>query len=182
MSGAQSALALADTQRWLERAVIGLNLCPFAKAVQQKGQIRFVVSAAADAQALATELADELQRLASADPKLIDTTLLIHPHVLQDFDDYNQFLDTADQVLTALGLQGELQIASFHPRYRFAGTAEDDISNCSNRSPHPSLHLLRESSIARALAQTPDAADIYERNIETLERLGWPAWQALLDR
>lgn len=177
-----AAAALADTQHWLERAVIGLNLCPFAKAVHQKGQIRFVVSAASDAQALAAELAVELQHLAAADPQAIDTTLLVHPHALQNFDDYNQFLDVADAVLTSLGLEGELQIASFHPNYRFEGTADDDISNCSNRSPFPTLHLLRESSIERAVQTFPDSAAIYERNIETLERLGWAGWHALHSR
>ena len=174
-----SANALADTQRWLQRAVIGLNLCPFAKAVQQKGQIRFVCSSASDAETLAADLAAEIQHLAAADPQHIDTTLLVHPQVLQDFDDYNQFLDTADALLASLHLRGVLQIASFHPHYRFAGTSDDDIGNCSNRSPHPMLQLLREASVDRAVAAFPDAADIYLRNIQTLRRLGWPAWQAL---
>jgi uncharacterized protein len=170
---------LAETQQWLDRAVIGLNLCPFAKAVVVKQQVRWVVSAARDARVLAQELAHELQVLAAADPAQIDTTLLIHPQVLTDFDDYNDFLDVADAVLADLGLEGELQVASFHPDYRFADAEPDDISHCSNRSPYPTLHLLREDSIERAVASVPDAADIYERNIDTLRALGWDGWRAL---
>ena len=176
------AAALADTQYWLERAVIGLKLCPFAKAVHQRSQIRFVVSAASGAHALAGELAVELQHLAAADPQAIDTTLLVHPQALQNFDEYNQFLDVADAMLTSLGLEGELQIASFHPNYRFEGSADDDISNCSNRSPYPTLHLLRESSVERAVETYPDTAEIYQRNIDTLGRLGWAGWYALVGR
>jgi uncharacterized protein len=173
------AAVIDDTRRWLERAVIGLNLCPFAKAVVVKDQVRFVVSAAKDVQGLAADLAAELQRLAAADPETVDTTLLMHPQVLQDFDDYNDFLDVADALLEELGLDGELQIASFHPDYRFDGTEPDDIDNCSNRSPYPTLHLLREASIERAVDSFPDAADIYERNIDTLRQLGWDGWRAL---
>ena len=174
-----AVIAIADTQRWLERAVIGLNLCPFAKAVQQKGQIRWVLSSASEPETLATELAREMQGLAAADATLIDTTLLIHPKVLQDFDDYNQFLDIADALLASLHLNGVLQIASFHPQYRFDGTLANDIGNCSNRSPHPMLQLLRESSVDRAVAAFPDAADIYRRNIQTLRRMGWLGWRSL---
>jgi len=174
------AAALEATQRWLDRAVIGLNLCPFAKAVQVKRQIRWVVSEASEPQALADELAQELALLHRADPNEIETTLLIHPQVLQDFRDYNDFLDVADAVVAELGLEGELQVASFHPRYRFAGTRADAVENFSNRSPHPTLHLLREASIAQAVAAFPDAADIYERNIETLRRLGVAGWRQLL--
>ena len=173
------AAVIDDTRRWLERAVIGLNLCPFAKAVVVKDQVRFVVSAAKDVQGLAADLAAELQRLAAADPETLDTTLLMHPQVLQDFDDYNDFLDVADALLEELGLDGELQIASFHPDYRFADSQADDIDNCTNRSPYPTLHLLREASIERAVDSFPDAADIYERNIDTLRQLGWDGWRAL---
>ena len=171
--------AIADTRRWLERAVVGLNLCPFAKGVLTRDQVRFVASTASDPESLAGELAAELQRLAAADPEELDTTLLIHPQVLQDFDDYNDFLDVADALLDELGLDGTLQVASFHPDYRFADTDADDVSNCSNRAPHPTLHLLREASIDRAVAAFPDAADIYLRNIDTLRRLGWDGWRAL---
>ncbi|MBU6258920.1 MAG: DUF1415 domain-containing protein [Burkholderiales bacterium] len=170
------------TRRWLERAVIGLNLCPYAKAVHAKGQIRWVLSPARDARALLDELGAELQRLAAADPADVDTTLLVHPHVLADFDAYNDFLDVADAALEDLGLDGRLQIASFHPQYRFAGSPVDDVAHCTNRAPHPMLHLLREASIERAVAANPDAATIYERNIETLRRLGQAGWQALLQR
>lgn len=170
---------LDATREWLERAVIGLNLCPFAKAVHLKAQIRWVESPARDAEALLQDLVHELQHLAAADPEALETTLLVHPQVLQDFGDYNDFLDVADAALQALGLEGTLQVASFHPHYRFEGTEEDDVGNCTNRSPHPTLHLLREASIERAVAAFPDAALIYERNIETLQRLGPAGWRAL---
>ncbi len=170
------------TQAWLEKAVIGLNLCPFAKAVHGKGQIRWVLSAATTVEALLTELMAELQVLAAADPERIDTTLLIHPHVLGDFLDYNDFLDVADAALEELGLDGTLQIASFHPQYQFAGTEADDAGNLSNRSPHPTLHLLREDSVERAVAAFPEAASIFERNIQTLQALGVDGWRRLLQR
>lgn len=167
------------TRRWVERAVIGLNLCPFAKAVQVRGQVRYVHCPATTPQALQAALADELQALARADPAACDTTLLIHPGVLGDFLAFNDFLDVADATLEALGLVGVLQVASFHPHYRFAGTARDAIENHTNRSPYPVLHLLRESSIDAAVAAFPDAADIYERNVETLRRLGRAGWRRL---
>jgi hypothetical protein len=170
---------LAATRQWLEQAVIGLNLCPFAKAVHSKGRIRWVLSDAQDTPTLLERLVAELQTLAAADPQDIDTTLIVHPGVLRDFADYNDFLDLADAALAQLNLDGVLQIASFHPDYQFADADADDISNCTNRSPYPTLHLLREASIEAAVAAVPDAADIYERNIETLERLGWDGWNAL---
>lgn len=173
------ASVLAATRTWLERAVIGLNLCPFAKAVHVKEQIRWVVSPATEPEQLLAELEAELKLLAEADPAEVEMTLLMHPRVLQDFIDYNDFLDIADQALERLELDGELQIASFHPDYQFDGTAFDDISNFSNRSPYPTLHLLRESSIDAAVEAFPDAADIYERNIETLEKLGRRGWAQL---
>jgi hypothetical protein len=170
---------LATMQRWLERAVIGLNLCPFAKAVQLKQQIRWVVSTATDVGALHEALVAELEWLRDTPAEQTDTTLLIHPFVLVDFADYNDFLDVADAAVAALGLDGVIQIASFHPGYRFAGTAPDDIGNFSNRAPYPTLHLLREASIDKAVAAFPDAAEIYERNIETLRRLGHAGWARL---
>jgi len=172
--------AIAATRHWLEQAVIGLNLCPFARAVHVKRQIRWVESPARDEQELREDLVRELQYLAAADAESVDTTLLIHPHVLNDFLDYNNFLDVADAAIEALGLTGVLQVASFHPDYRFEGTAADDVDNYSNRSPHPMLHLLREDSISRAVAAFPDAATVYERNIQTLRRLGAPGWQELM--
>lgn len=167
------------TQQWLEKAVIGLNLCPFAKAVHVKKQIRYVVSRATDTDALENDLIAELQLLATSDPNVIDTTLLIHPEVLNDFLDYNDFLERVDAALEALELDGELQVASFHPDYQFADAGPDDIDNYTNRSPYPILHLLRESSIERAVAAFPDAADIFERNIETMQRLGHAGWRKL---
>jgi hypothetical protein len=172
--------AITATRYWLEQAVIGLNLCPFAKAVHVKEQIRWVESQARDAQGLLEDFVDELQFLAAADPETVETTLLIHPHALNDFLDYNDFLDVADATIEELGLDGVLQVASFHPDYQFEGTAPDDVDNLTNRSPHPMLHLLREDSIARAVAAFPDTATIYERNIETLRRLGASGWRQLL--
>jgi hypothetical protein len=170
---------LAASRRWLERAVIGLNLCPFAKAVHVKDQIRWVVSHATTPEALQAELAIELHRLAETDPEQLETTLLIHPQVLGDFLDYNDFLEVADATIEDLGYEGELQVASFHPDYQFDGTEPDDVDNASNRSPWPTLHLIREASIDAAVEAFPDAADIYERNIETLKRLGHAGWKRL---
>ncbi|GAB2495882.1 DUF1415 domain-containing protein [Pseudoxanthomonas sangjuensis] len=171
---------LADTRRWLERAVIGLNLCPFAKSVYVKQQVRFVFSDATTSEALLEQLAEELVALRDAPPEQVDTTLLVHPFVLQDFRDYNDFLDNADAAVAALGLEGVLQVASFHPQYQFAGSGPDDIDNCTNRSPWPTLHLLREDSVERAVEAFPDPDVIVERNVETLRRLGHEGWRKLL--
>ncbi|MGY4828422.1 DUF1415 domain-containing protein [Sphaerotilaceae bacterium SBD11-9] len=171
--------AIAETRAWVERAVIGLNLCPFAKAVQARQQVRYVLSQAADEGALLAELVDEMQRLVATDPNEVDTTLLVHPQLLNDFLDFNDFLDVADQALEELALDGVLQIASFHPQYQFAGTEVDDVSNATNRSPYPTLHLLREASVDRAVAAFPEAEAIYENNMRTLEKLGAEGWAAL---
>lgn len=171
--------AIATTRRWLERAVIGLNLCPFAKAVYVKEQVRFVVSDASTPEALLEHLAEELLLLRDTPSEQIDTTLLIHPDVLTDFLDYNDFLENADAAIEALDLQGILQVASFHPGYQFAGTAPGDIGNYTNRSPFPTLHLLREASIDRAVEAFPEPDAIIERNLETLDKLGLEGWQAL---
>jgi hypothetical protein len=170
---------VAATRHWLEVAVIGLNLCPFAKAVHVKQQIRYSVTQANSDSELLAVLRDELSLLAKADANEIDTTLLIHPQALTDFIDYTAFLRKAGRLLRSQGHEGTLQIASFHPAYEFAGSSPDDIENCSNRSPYPMLHLLREDSIERAVAVFPDAGEIYERNIETLRRLGHTGWQRL---
>ncbi|WP_374537555.1 DUF1415 domain-containing protein [Chitinimonas taiwanensis] len=170
---------IAHTRDWLEKAVIGLNLCPFAKAVYIKDQIRFVVSEARNLDGLLEELDRELLLLAETDPAQIDTTLLIHPQLLNDFLDFNEFLDVADGVVAEHELEGVLQIASFHPDYQFADTEADDISNYTNRAPYPTLHLLREESLDRAVAAFPDAADIFEKNIQTLRQLGHAGWAAL---
>ena len=170
---------LQDTVRWLERAVIDLNLCPFAKGVHTKGQIHYCVSSATDTEALAHDLARELQALAQSPPEQRDTTLLVAPGCLQDFLDFNDFMGVADGLLESLDLDGILQIANFHPQFQFAGTLDDDVTNCTNRSPYPTLHLIREASIDRAVAVFPEAETIFERNIEVLEGLGLAGWNAL---
>jgi uncharacterized protein len=170
---------IAATRQWLEKAVIGLNLCPFAKAVYVKNQVRFVVSHAPHLDGLLEDLDRELDFLAAADPEAIDTTLLIHPTRLPDFLDFNDFMQLADAAVGEHGLEGVIQIASFHPAFQFEATDADDIGNYTNRAPFPTLHLLREESIARALAAFPEAETIYERNIETLEELGHAGWQGL---
>ena len=170
---------VASTEAWLVKAVIGLNLCPFAKAVHSKKLIRYQVSDARTIDALLDDLLRELEQLAEAKPSEVDTTLLIHPWVLNDFLDYNDFLDVADGAVEELDLSGIIQVASFHPDYQFAGTAPDDITNFSNRSPFPTLHLLREESVAQAVATYPDVASIYENNMATLRRLGTAGWTRL---
>jgi len=172
-------LIISRTRHWIEKAVIGLNLCPFAKSVYIREQIRYVVSPAQDAGRLLADLERELRFLHAADPAQVDTTLLIHPQVLTDFLDYNDFLGEADAAVEALGLDGEIQIASFHPDYRFADTEAEDIENFTNRSPYPILHLLREASVEKAVAAFPEAETIYEKNMETLRRLGRMGWEKL---
>lgn len=171
---------LALTRRWIERVVIGLNLCPFAKAVYVKQQVRLVLSDASTPEALLEQLAEELLLLRDTPAEQIDTTLIVHPDVLGDFLDYNDFLDNADAAVEALDLQGVLQVASFHPHYQFAGNAPEDIANYTNRAPFPTLHLLREDSVERAVAAFPDPDAIVERNIATLERLGLDGWNRLM--
>jgi hypothetical protein len=173
------ARVLAETRAWVERAVIGLNLCPFAKAPQVKGQVRYVVSAAVTPEALLEDLVRELNLIAEAPADRIETTLLIHPRVLDDFDAFNDFLGVAEAVVAELDLEGTLQVASFHPAFRFAGTAADDVTNATNRSPYPVLHLLREASIDRAVAAFPQAEAIFEANMATLQRLGAAGWAEL---
>ena len=173
------AAEIIETQAWVRRAVVGLNLCPFAKAPLAKAQIRYVLSAAVDTDTLLAQLVAELHALAAADPQRIETTLLIHPGVLADFIDFNDFLDLADAALEDAGLSGTLQLASFHPRYQFAGTRIDDVGNATNRSPYPTLHLLREESMDRAVAAFPAAEAIFEANIRTLEALGADGWAEL---
>jgi hypothetical protein len=166
-------------REWIDKAVIGLNLCPFAKAVYVKNQVRFVVSTARHLDGLLEDLDRELDVLATADPDEIDTTLLIHPTLLPDFLDFNDFMQLAEAAVDEHGLDGVIQIASFHPAFQFEGTDPDDLGNYTNRAPFPTLHLLREASIARAVAAFPEAETIYQRNIETLQNLGLAGWQAL---
>jgi uncharacterized protein len=171
--------AIAETRAWLMRAVVGLNLCPFAKAPLMKGQIRFVATETDDPRVLLEALCDEMTALVRADPAVIETTLVIHPNALVDFDDFNDFLGAAEAALEELGFEGEMQIASFHPHYRFEGTAADDLGNATNRSPHPTLHLLREASVARATESFPEVEAIFETNIRTLDALGAEGWAKL---
>jgi uncharacterized protein len=178
-----AATAIIDTQRWLERAVIGLNLCPFAKAVHVKGLIHYAVSEATTAAELLADLKNELNSLATMGVANVsiayDTTLLIAPYCLQDFLDFNDFLGKADKLIAKMKLEGIIQLANFHPQYQFAGTEPDDITNFTNRAPYPTLHLLRESSIDQAVEVLPEAEAIFEVNMETMERLGLKGWDAL---
>jgi uncharacterized protein len=173
------ATAIADTRTWLERAVIGLNLCPFAKGVHAKGQIHYAVSESTSPKDLLDDLKKELKDLVALDSAARDTTLLIAPECLEDFLDFNDFLARADKTLRTLKLDGIIQLASFHPQFQFAGTEADDITNCTNRAPYPTLHLLREDSIDRAVEVFPQAEAIFEANMQTLQQLGHAGWAAL---
>lgn len=170
---------IALISAWVEHVVIGLNLCPFAKPVHTNGQIHYFLSHASDEITLADDLRLSMQQLIAASPASMGTCLLIHPWVLSDFFDYNNFLDIADEILDELDLIGVLQIASFHPNYQFAGTSEDDVTNCTNRSPFPMLHLLREATLDNATAALPDANVIVNRNLETMTSLGHEGWNRL---
>jgi len=167
------------TRRWLEKAVMGLNLCPFAKAVYLKNQVRFVVSTAPHLDGLLEDLDRELDFLAAADPQEVDTTLLIHPRLLADFLDFNDFMQLAEAAVDEHHLDGVIQLASFHPQFQFADTQADDLQNYTNRAPYPTLHLLREASISKAVAAFPETETIYQRNIATLQNLGIAGWRAL---
>ena len=174
------ALAIEATRAWLSKIVIGLGLCPFAKAVHVKGQIRYRLSLAETPEALLEDLIAELAHLRDADPDSVDTTLLVHPHALTDFLDYNDFLSVVEVTLEELELDGVLQVASFHPDYRYAGNERDDPANCVTRSPYPMLHLLREASVDRAVAVFPDASEIVNKNVITLRTLGLDGFRRLL--
>lgn len=178
MTAPDSDKIIAATRRWLEKAVIGLNLCPFAAHPYRTGRVRFVVSAATAPEALLADLATELRQLRDANPDECETTLLMHPGILADFFEYNEFLSACDALVETLDLEGVLQVASFHPRYQFAHTASEDPENYTNRSPYPTLHLLREESVSRAVDST-DTEAIYERNIRTLNELGLAGWLSL---
>ena len=172
-------LVLSQTRHWLEKAVIGLNLCPFAKAVYVKNQVRLVVSKARHADDLLEELDRELDLLIATPASEIDTTLLIHPTLFDNFLDFNDFLEIAEGVIDEHGLEGVIQLASFHPQFQFDGTEPDDISNYTNRAPFAILHLLREDSVERAVEAFPQADAIFQANIQTLEKLGHAGWKAL---
>ena len=173
---------IAATRHWLTEAVIGLNLCPFAKAVHVKGQIRYAVSDAVDMEGVLADLETEIQALVAANPDTVDTTLLVIPAALSDFLDYNDCLFFAERMIKQLRLEGIIQIASFHPHYQFEDSGHDDIENYTNRAPYPILHLLREESIERAVQAFPDAEAIYERNQETLRRIGLKGWNELMKK
>ncbi|CAN7205667.1 DUF1415 domain-containing protein [Acidovorax sp. LjRoot117] len=170
---------IGDTVRWLERAVIGLNLCPFAKGVHVKGQIHYALALTDNAEHVLDLLREELAALVATPTQERDTTLIVVPHCLDDFLDFNDFLGRAEALLEDLELEGTLQIASFHPQFQFAGTDTDDVTNCTNRSPYPTLHLLREESIDRAVEVFPEAESIFERNIDVLQALGTQGWADL---
>jgi uncharacterized protein len=173
---------IAATRHWLTQAVIGLNLCPFAKSVHVKGQIRYAVSDAVEMEGVLADLETEIQTLVAANPDALDTTLLVIPGALGDFLDYNDCLFFAERMIKQLRLEGIIQIASFHPNYQFEDSEPDDIENYTNRAPYPILHLLREDSIERAVRAFPDAEAIYERNQETLRRIGLKGWNELMKR
>lgn len=165
---------------WLERAVIGLNLCPFAKAVYVRGQIHWALSPATTHAGVLSDLRIELTDLVQTEPAERDTTLLVTPEALHDFRDMLDLLEKAEDVLREMDLIGVIQLASFHPRFQFAGAGPDDIENFTNRAPYPVLHLLREGSVDQAVAAFPDARAIYEANIGTLKRLGHEGWRQLM--
>ncbi|MEO7773951.1 MAG: DUF1415 domain-containing protein [Steroidobacteraceae bacterium] len=172
---------ITHTRAWVDHAVIGLNLCPFAKAVQVRNAVRYVVSETTGIEELLAELLHEMTHLIDTDASVLDTTLLIHPWVLNDFFEYNDFLGVADDALQQAGFEGVLQVASFHPQFQFAGTDAEDVTNATNRSPYPTLHLLREDSVDRAVAAFPQAESIYQKNIQTLRALGADGWAELRD-
>lgn len=171
--------AVADTRRWLERAVVGLNLCPFAKAVLAKQQVHITATAAQDDAGVLEAFTEELEALVALDAQARDTTLLVVPQGLEDFLHFLDVVGRAERIVRKRGQDGVVQVAHFHPRFVFAGSGEDDITNYTNRAPWPTLHLLREASVDRAVAAFPDAADIYEANMERLQQLGQAGWHAL---
>lgn len=172
---------IARTRCWIERVVVEMNVCPFARKPYEGGNIRYVVSAARSPEDLLGEVQQELELLRASDAGEIETTVLIHPHVLNDFFDYNDFLGIVDALLEDGGYEGEFQVASLHPAYQFAGTQPDDAENYTNRSPYPILHLLREAELARAIAGYARPDKIPERNIRTMEKIGAARMREILD-
>ncbi len=179
LTAEQEQIAIEDTKKWLLEAVVGLNLCPFAKSVVVKDMVRYRVCPSSQPEDVLAMLREELQHLAAADPEQLDTTLLIAPNAMPDFLDFNDFLAECDEVLIDLELDGVLQVADCHPQYQVGGTDVDDIQNFTNRTPYPTLHLLREASIDKAVEAYPDASLIFERNIEVLNKLGHEGWAKL---
>lgn len=179
MTTLDAATVTDHTRQWLEKAVIGLNLCPFAKAPHVKNLVRISVSQARHLDGFLEDLDRELQLLGDTPADELETTLLVHPTLFPDFDTFNQMLDIADAAVVDNSLEGIVQIAPFHPDFQFEGTDSDDISNYTNRSPYPTLHLIREDSIAKAAQAFPDASAIFERNIALLEEMGHEGWDKL---
>ncbi|WP_448982505.1 DUF1415 domain-containing protein [Neisseria sicca] len=179
MTTPDSTTVTDHTRQWLEKAVIGLNLCPFAKAPHVKNLVRISVSQARHLDGFLEDLDRELQLLGDTPADELETTLLVHPTLFPDFDTFNQMLDIADAAVVDNGLEGIVQIAPFHPDFQFEGTDSDDIGNYTNRSPYPTLHLIREDSIAKAAQAFPDASAIFERNITLLEKMGHEGWDKL---
>lgn len=180
MDPTAAAQVVDDTRHWLERAVIGLNLCPFAKSVHVKGQVHYAVTDSTGWNDLLADLEREIDDLLAHDIAQRETTLLVMPQALPDFFEFNGFLDEANRLIERRELEGTIQLANFHPDYQFAGTDADDITNFTNRAPYPTLHLLREDSIARAVQAFPEAEAIYETNMTTMQRLGRDGWARLM--
>lgn len=170
---------IEHTRQWLEKAVIGLNLCPFAKAPYVKGLVRIEVSRAKHLDGFLEDLDRELQLLGSTPPEELETSLLAHPDLFGDFLLFNDMLDFAEQAVADNGLEGIIQIAPFHPEFQFEGTEADDITNYTNRSPYPTLHLIREDSISKAAEAFPDAEAIFGRNMALLREMGHQGWNDL---
>jgi hypothetical protein len=168
---------IQPVRQWVETLVVGMNLCPFAKREMVKNRVRFATTTSTTEEQLLLALQAELELL-DTDPS-VETTLLIHSGVLQDFHDYNQFLGYADSLLVEMGMEGIYQIASFHPDYQFDGTKPDDAENYTNRSPYPMLHLIREASLERVIAEY-QVDQIPALNIALMNELGQDKLQALL--
>ncbi|KKN38629.1 hypothetical protein LCGC14_0751600 [marine sediment metagenome] len=168
-----------SVQKWVNTFVMDMNLCPFAKHEMLKNRVRFATTKAISEEELLRSLQDELELLNN--DSSVETSLLIHPNVLQDFYDYNEFLSYADELLLEMGLEGIYQIASFHPHYQFGGTNPDDAENYTNRSPYPLLHLIREASLERAIEEYPDVDQVPIRNVALMNSLGQNKLQALFE-
>ena len=164
---------LDATREWVQSVVVGWTLCPFAARVLAEGRVRFALSGAREPESLLVDLDRELARLLGTPVAELDTTILVHPAVLGDFTAYNDFLGLAEDLLRERGCDGVVQLASFHPDYRFADIPPDDPANWTNRSPYPMLHLLREQSVTDALsAYRGDPASIPAANVERMRREG----------
>jgi len=169
---------IQTTQHWVDKMVVGLNLCPFAKRSIDHNQLRYVVDTRDDIESITQRLVEELERLVN--DHSIETTLLIHPNFTTEFDAYLDYLSGVDDLIEALGYSGIFQVAGFHPNYQFEGVAEIDPANHTNRSPFPMMHLLRESSVAWAVETHPDIDSVPERNVELLRGMGERGIKALI--